>query len=652
MKWEDLPWHVRQGPAAGLLQFCDQILLAATDSPRETEFLRQQLPEIANESALQWCGIVQRQPEFAAVAEFGRRPSPDLPIAFLAAVLDRESAAVATWPGNAHAVLAAPLRDRNGVYALLVCAGRGLNEAHVAPAVAVARVLGYALRMIRDKTALQQQVERLRATLAISSQFAAARDSQSLLEMIAREATRLLQADRASIFIWDKEAKQVVACPALGVDGSSLRLPDDAGIVGEVLRTGAPIRVRDAYDDPRFNKEVDASSGFRTRSLLCVPLLAADGQRIGAFEVMNKLEGAFTAGDEQTLTDLGVQAAIALHNTREREDLIQRHRQLTEQVTQGVRIIGESPPIVALQATIERLARNDLPVLILGESGTGKEVVCQALHYRGPRRDHPFIAVNCAALPESLLESELFGHERGAFTDAQTTRQGKFELAHGGTLFLDEIGEMSLGGQSKLLRVLEQKVITRVGGSQPIPIDVRIVAATNVRLSDAVRERRFREDLYYRLSVVTLEIPPLRERPQDILLLAEYFLQQFCRQARRPGLTLSDEARRRLQGHAWPGNVRELRNLMERVAFLTTGERVEAEDLAFTLSPDAGVRDLLPDDLGLSDATDAFQIEFIRKAIRREMNNMSHAAERLGLHRSNLYRKMRQLDMKEVGGTR
>jgi DNA-binding NtrC family response regulator len=288
-------------------------------------------------------------------------------------------------------------------------------------------------------------------------------------------------------------------------------------------------------------------------------------------------------------------------------------------------------------------------VLILGESGTGKEVVAQALHYQGPRGKNPFVAVNCAALTETLLESELFGHEKGSFTDARETRQGKFELADGGTLFLDEIGDMSLGGQAKLLRVLEQKVITRVGGSQPIPIDVRIVAATNTNLAEAVRSKKFREDLYYRLSVVTQVLPPLRDRPEDILLLAEYFLKQFCIQARRPSLQLAAESRRRLQAHSWPGNVRELRNLMERVAFLSPGERVEADDLAFILSPEREADHLMPAaGQTLKDATRDFQQTYIRLAIKRAQGNMSQAAEMLGLHRSNLYRKMRQLGMDEA----
>ncbi|MBT4863832.1 MAG: sigma-54-dependent Fis family transcriptional regulator, partial [Planctomycetaceae bacterium] len=279
------------------------------------------------------------------------------------------------------------------------------------------------------------------------------------------------------------------------------------------------------------------------------------------------------------------------------------------------------------------------------ESGTGKEVVAQSLHFQGPRAQHPFVAVNCAAIAETLLESELFGHEKGAFTDANELRQGKFELADGGTLFLDEIGDMSPGGQAKLLRVLEQKVVTRVGGSKPFPVNVRVIAATNSNLTEAVREKRFREDLYYRLSVVTQLLPPLRDRPEDILQLAEYFLQKFSIDANRPGLQLSDDARRRLQCHAWPGNVRELKNLMERVAFLSPADRVEADDIAFILSPEEQSSLEPSQDVGLTEATQKFQQEFIQRAIKRVGGNMSEAARLLGLHRSNLYRKMRQLEM-------
>ncbi len=219
-----------------------------------------------------------------------------------------------------------------------------------------------------------------------------------------------------------------------------------------------------------------------------------------------------------------------------------------------MQLVGSCPAIVALKSTIRRVSNTDLAVLLLGENGTGKEVVSQAIHYLSQRRNKPFVAVNCAALAETLLESELFGHEKGAFTDAHDLRQGKFELAAGGTLFLDEIGDLSRGGQAKLLRVLEEKIVVRVGGSKPIPVDVRVIAATNQNLTEMVRQKKFREDLFFRLNVVSLELPPLRDRGADVILLAEHFLNDFSKHARRKPPKLTANARKRLEQHQWPGN--------------------------------------------------------------------------------------------------
>ncbi len=283
---------------------------------------------------------------------------------------------------------------------------------------------------------------------------------------------------------------------------------------------------------------------------------------------------------------------------------------------------------------------------MLGENGTGKEVASQLLHYLSPRRSQPFVAVNCAAIPDTLLESELFGHEKGAFTDARETRVGKFELAASGTLLLDEIGDLSLSGQAKMLRVLEEKVIVRVGGSTPILTGARIIAATNQDLAQMVSEKRFREDLYFRLNVVTLELPPLRDRGDDIVLLTDHFLADFSRKAGRKTPRLTSAARKRLRGHGWPGNVRELRNLIERLVYMTSSDKIEAEELEFIIAPRAISAMDVPDDASLTDATSKFQQQFIRTAIDRSGGNVSEAATRLGLHRSNLYRKMRQLGMK------
>jgi Nif-specific regulatory protein len=645
--WNELPW-VARGSTATAVQLCDRLLRAAQQSESAREYFTSVLSELSAELSAQWVGVWRRTPRWELLAEHGRPGWSQPPLRFFDEVIEREAnGCLSEVPDtDGWSAIGVPLPNSlDGTPRLLALAGRRLTTDDLPIAAGVGRVLGYGLSLTDRVSRHASRCEKLRNTLAVAASFAGAPDTTTLLEAIATAATRLLDCDRASIFIWDRERHEVVACPALGVEGGSLRIPDNLGIVGQVLRTGEAIRVDDAYSDTRFNKEVDKATGYRTQNLLAVPLLDADHKRIGVFEGINKRNSPFDPDDEESLTQLGIQAAAALASTREREQLLRNYSQMTEQAVSQVQIVGESSAIRQLRLTVQRLALTDLPVLILGESGTGKEVFAQALHYHGSRAKQPFIAVNCAALTETLLESELFGHEKGAFTDAHTARQGKFELAEHGTIFLDEIGDMSLNGQAKLLRVLEQRVITRVGGSQTIPINVRVVAATNAALAQLVREKKFREDLYYRLSVVTMELPPLRDRPDDVIPLAEFFLEKFCQQAKRPGLSLSSEAKKRLQAHGWPGNVRELRNLMERVAFLAAGPTIQAEDISFILTP---ARDVFFDpsaDEGLAEATNKFQQEYIRRAIKRVKGNMSEAARLLGLHRTNLYRKMNQLGM-------
>ena len=648
LNWHELPLHLAATEGHRLLELSDRVLDRALAATNLTAFLSTLVTDIAAEFGASHVAIVERMPGWHFHASHGRWNDEDIPWPFVAEGLDRDSAGIRGWPPSGH-FLTASLRSHSRPTAVLLIAGRGVREDTLAAAGLMAQLAGHAWEVAARSHLASRKIDRLKSIVSIAAELVTFPEMEALLKRVAHDATRVLDCDRASIFLWDKEQRELVARPALGVEGGSLRIPDRMGVVGEVLHSRQPVRVDDAYTDSRFSQKVDQSTGYRTRNLLCVPLLGAHRDPIGVFEVINKLQGTFDDEDLETLQELTVPVAAALENTREREHLLRSHQALTEQMARGSTIIGESPAISALRSTIKRLANTDLPVLILGESGTGKEVAAQALHFQGPRADRPFVAVNCAALAETLLESELFGHEKGAFTDAHEMRKGKFELADGGTIFLDEIGDMSLGGQAKLLRVLEQKVITRVGGSATLPINVRVIAATNARLAEAVRQKKFREDLYFRLNVVTLELPPLRDRPDDVLPLAEHFLHQFSGQARRPKLHLSAEARRRLQAHHWPGNVRELRNLMERVAFLAPSDRVEAEDLAFILSPGRDSIDTPTADEGLSEATNRFQQEFIRRAIRRARGNMSEAAKILGLHRSNLYRKMRQLDMNEAG---
>jgi transcriptional regulator with GAF, ATPase, and Fis domain len=642
MRWEEVPWW-SAGKASRLARLIERMGVQSAEAESRDALLARVLDELLAEFTADAVLLARRTPAWEVVVQAGRdkfRP-PNLPTGVLEEVLDRDAGAQIDQPPGP--LVAVPVPD-NAPTVLLV-GGERFAEGDLPALLIVGRALGILLRGVARCGEQKQRVDRLRQTLEMARKFSRERETLPLLELMAQEATAMLDCDRASIFVWDREQRQVIACPALGVPGGRLWLPDNKGIVGEVIQTGRAIRVDDAYADRRFDQSVDKRSGYKTETLLCVPMKDPDGRCLGAFELINKRRGRFTDQDQEALEDLCIPAAILVESARERDQLVRSNQQLTERVTGQSTIVGDSPAIMALRGTIERLAATDLPVLILGESGTGKEVAAQALHYQGPRANHPFIAVNCAALTETLLESELFGHEKGAFTDAQSTHQGKFEVADGGTLFLDEIGDMSPGGQAKLLRVLEQKVITRVGGSQAIPINVRVIAATNSNLAEAVRDRRFRQDLYYRLSVVTVELPPLRERPEDIQPLVKHFLEQFSRQAGRRMPEISVEARRRLQAHAWPGNVRELRNLMERVAFLSRGAQVEIDDLAFILAPNKGEFDELGEGVGLAEASNHFQQQYIRTAIKRVQGNMSEAARLLGLHRSNLYRKMRQLEM-------
>ncbi|HZL90321.1 MAG TPA: sigma-54-dependent Fis family transcriptional regulator [Pirellulaceae bacterium] len=516
-------------------------------------------------------------------------------------------------------------------------------------------LLGYlhsGLVAVRARQREFNRAQRLAAILEIAARWQQTLEMGPLLAQMAETSTKLLNAERASIFLWDKPHKTLVGRPALGVPGGELRIPDDAGIVGQVVQTGQPRRV-DAdveMEQREVDRRVDKQLKYQTRSIVCVPLRGKSGQLFGAFEVLNKIGGNFSDEDEAALSELAAHAGVALENTQQFEQLLQARKQVADEAAQGVHLIGTCPAVEALRSTIRRVADTDLAVLILGENGTGKEVVAQMIHYKSSRRQEPFVAVNCAAITETLLESELFGHEKGAFTDARETRRGKFELASGGTLFLDEIGDMSPGGQAKLLRVLEEKVVVRVGGSTPIPTQARVLAATNQNLGELVRDKKFREDLYFRLNVVTLELPPLRMRGEDIVELAEHFLKGFSLRARRKIPKFTAAARKKLLSHTWPGNVRELRNMMERIAYLVPEEqeKIDAPDLAFILSPKASDAGLFSLDEPLSEATRRYQMEYIRRHIDAARGNMTLAAERLGLHRSNLYRKMRQLGMDVV----
>src|SRR5271167_44658 len=320
------------------------------------------------------------------------------------------------------------------------------------------------------------------------------------------------------------------------------------------------------------------------------------------------------------------------------------------------RIVGEHPSMKDASQMTQRVAATDSTVLLLGESGTGKEVFARAIHHLSPRADHPFVALNCAAIPEGLVENELFGHERGAYTGAGARKIGKIELAHRGTLFLDEIGELPLSMQSKLLRVLEERTFERVGGTQEIEVNVRILTATNKDLHAAVADKTFREDLFFRISAVPITIPPLRERGDDVLLLAEHFLERFKREFRKPALSLTEEARERLLTYPWPGNVRELQNAIERAAILANGPAIDSEALQLPAArptaeemPDGMLEERFLWDGPLEEVSQravAHVERFkIQNALRESKWNKTRAAEKLGVSYKTLLTKIRGLGL-------
>jgi two-component system nitrogen regulation response regulator NtrX len=356
---------------------------------------------------------------------------------------------------------------------------------------------------------------------------------------------------------------------------------------------------------------------------------AVKATKLGAYDFIEK-----PLSLEKTL----LAAARALeHGRLEREN-----RDLREQLERGQQIVGRSRLIEALRQEIAIAAPTNGRVLIQGENGSGKELVARAIHAQSARRDGPFVEVNCAAIPEELIESELFGHERGAFTGALARRRGRFELAHGGTLFLDEVGDMSLKTQAKVLRVLEEQAFERVGGKETIRVDVRVLAASNQNLQDQIAQGRFREDLFYRLAVIPIEVPPLRQRHEDIPLLVEHFIRLFSGENAKRPKTISVEALAYFLSYDWPGNVRELRNMVERLVIMTPGDVIGPEALPPPLRPrdPAGEEDSQRERT-LKEAREAFERAYILSELRLLDWNMTKTAQKLGIERSHLYRKLK-----------
>ncbi len=372
---------------------------------------------------------------------------------------------------------------------------------------------------------------------------------------------------------------------------------------------------------------------------------AVEAMRAGAFTYLKK-----PFGKEELLVTLEKASVV---RALEREN-VQLKREIKKKYAGA--ILGTSEPVQRIRDLIDRVADTDSTVLILGESGTGKELVARALHYRSSRADRPFVPINCAAIPEDLLESELFGHEKGAFTGAISTKTGRFEVANGGTVFLDEIGDMSPGLQIKILRVLQEKEFERIGGRKTIKVDVRLVAATNQNLELAVKEKRFREDLFYRLNVIPIQLPPLRERKEDIPLLALHFVKAVAARNKKEITGIAPDALKLLEAHDWPGNVRELENLIERLVVLKDRGQITVEDLPerFRHAAPSGTAggpiysvNIPPEGVDFNALVDRFETDLILNALQSVNGVKKKAAELLNINRTTLIEKMKRKGLLE-----
>jgi len=499
---------------------------------------------------------------------------------------------------------------------------------------------------------LAQERDRLRALLEVNNAVVSKLDLHELLGAISASLRRVIHHEYTSLALFE-EAKNMMRVLALdfpqgkGLIHEEMLIPLEGSFTGAAFRSRKPLLLNKANFDEFQSPTARLLQAEGVRSVLCMPLVTHD-RALGTLSLASLREGAFQQGDVDLLFQVAAQVAIAVENALAYQQIAELKNKLAEEklyLEDEIRsemnfeeIVGESPSLRAVLKQVESVAPTDSIVLIEGETGTGKELIARAIHNLSPRREHTFVKVNCAAIPSGLLESELFGHERGAFTGAITQRIGRFELAHRGTIFLDEVGDILPELQPKLLRVLQEQEFERLGSTRTIRVDVRVVAATNRDLAQMVAERAFRSDLYYRLRVFPLVMPPLRERQEDIPALVRYFVQKYSRLMNREIETIPAETLEAMVHYPWPGNIRELENLIERAVIVSPGPvlRVPVGELKTPVDPSPG--DLL--------TMQAAEREHILKALeasRWKLAGPAGAASRLGMKRTTLQSRMKKL---------
>jgi transcriptional regulator with GAF, ATPase, and Fis domain len=489
-----------------------------------------------------------------------------------------------------------------------------------------------------------QRLLALETLVRFSERLLGANDLARLLDELIDALLEVTHADKGFLILFEDGDMTVRAARNVAretIEGAVARVSDS--IIQRVIDTRRPIVVADALHDSEWSGSTSVVN-LKLCSVMCAPLMQK-GDVCGVIYLGNdSVVSLFDDRALEALTVFAAQASLLVQNGLLLDSLRRENVALKEAVSskQYGELIGSGASMREVYRRIEKVAGTDISVLVSGETGTGKEVVAREVHRRSGRAAGPFIAVNCGAIPEALLESELFGHVRGAFTGAIATRPGKFQAAHGGTLFLDEVGEMPAALQVKLLRALQERSVTKVGDTRAEPVDIRVVAATNKVLEDEIRKGAFREDLYYRLNVVAIQLPPLRERGEDLVVLAKYFLQKYAKDfgARVRGFTPSAVVA--MRKYAWPGNIRELENRVKKAVVLADKALVSAEDL--DLRPE-----ILEPILPLLQAKEEFQKRYINEVLERNQGNRTKTAKDLGVDPRTVFRHLEKLEAERSG---
>ena len=467
-------------------------------------------------------------------------------------------------------------------------------------------------------------------------------DLKEVIHPLLESMAENIGMQRATITLLNRKTGELSIEAAYGLSSQEKlkgRYKVGEGVTGKVVQTGQPMIIPNIEEEPSFLDKTGARKSRQNKqtSFICVPIKSGN-EVIGTFSIdrLNQEAEMDLDDDVRLLSIVSSMIARAVQlrqrSEEEKQRLLDENSRLQNELKakfQPDNMVGNSQAMQEVFDLMSQVSGSDATVLIRGESGTGKELVAQAIHYNSLRADKPFIKVNCAALPESVIESELFGHEKGAFTGAMNTRKGRFEMADGGTIFLDEIGEISPMTQVKLLRVLQEREIERVGGSETIKVNVRILAATNRNLEEEIEKNTFREDLYYRLNVFPIHIPPMRERKTDLMLLADFFTEKYSKKNRKHIKRISSSAIDLIMSYHWPGNVRELENCIERAVLLSTDQVIHAYHLPPSLqsaeSSDTGIVSTL------QEAVDNLEKELISEALKSNRGNMAKAARKLGI---------------------